>query len=158
MLMFTFLFALWLILNGRITLEVCLFGIVIAGAVYLFCVKALGYHPSHEKVYLRRAGLYLLFVLRLIWEILKANIDVMKIILTPRPVYHAAIVRIHVPLREQFSRVLLSNSITLTPGTVTVAERDGDFLVLCLEKDGGLAIPDWSLTRLLKRMEGEKCN
>lgn len=154
--MFTFLFALWLILNGRITLEICLFGLVIAGAVYAFCMKALGYSPQHEKIYLRRAWLYLVFVVRLVWEVLKANFDVMRIILTPRPVYHAAIVRIHVPLKRQFSRVLLSNSITLTPGTVTVAEKDGDFLVLCLEKDGGLAIPDWSMTKLLKRMEADE--
>ena len=151
MLMFTFLFALWLILNGRITLEICLFGVVIAGAVYAFCVKALGYSPRHEKIYLRRFWLYGVFVVRLVWEILKANIDVMKIILTPRPVYHAAIVRIHVPLKRQFSRLLLANSITLTPGTVTVAEKDGDFLVLCLEKDG-----DWSMTKLLKRMEADE--
>lgn len=153
MMMFTFLFALWLILNGRITLEICLFGVVIAGAVYAFCMKALGYSPRHEAMYLRRAWLYVVFVAKLVWEILKANIDVMKIILTPHPKYNAAIVRIHVPLKRQFSRVLLANSITLTPGTVTVAERDGDFLVLCLEKDSGLTIPDWTLTKLLKRME-----
>lgn len=156
MIMFLFLFALWIILNGRFTVEICLFGVVIAGAVYAFCVKKLGYSPRHEMRYLRRIGLLAVFLVTLVWEILKANLSVMKIILTPRPVYHAAIIRIHVPLREQFSRVMLSNSITLTPGTVTVAERDGDFLVLCLEKEGGLAIPDWNITRLLKRMEGTK--
>ena len=81
--MFTFLFALWLILNGRITLEICLFGVVIAGAVYAFCVKALGYSPRHEKIYLRRFWLYGVFVVRLVWEILKANYPVGTVIEAP---------------------------------------------------------------------------
>ena len=38
MIMCVFLFALWLLLNGRVTVEICLFGVVIAGAVYAFCV------------------------------------------------------------------------------------------------------------------------
>ena len=42
MIMCVFLFALWLLLNGRVTVEICLFGVVIAGAVYAFCVYALG--------------------------------------------------------------------------------------------------------------------
>jgi multicomponent Na+:H+ antiporter subunit E len=158
MIMFLFLFALWLVLNGRITLEICLFGLVIAGGVYAFCVKALGYHPRHERVYLRRAWLLVVYVFALIWEIFKANLSVMRIILTPQPEYEAAIVRLKVPLKNAFSRVLLANSITLTPGTVTVAERDGTFLVLCLEKEGGLAIPEWRLTRMLERWEGETWN
>ena len=42
MVMCIFLFLLWLILNGKVTLEICLFGVVITGAVYAFCVAALG--------------------------------------------------------------------------------------------------------------------
>ena len=76
MIMCVFLFALWLLLNGRVTVEVCLFGVVIAGAVYAFCVYALGYHPSHEKRLLKRLGGYVVYVAMLIWEIIKANLAV----------------------------------------------------------------------------------
>ena len=81
MIMCVFLFALWLLLNGRITVEICVFGVVIAGAVYAFCVYALGYHPSHEKRLLKRLGGYVVYVAVLIWEIVKANLAVIKIIL-----------------------------------------------------------------------------
>ena len=60
------------------------------------------------------------------------------------------------PLEEASSRVLLSNSITLTPGTVTIRQHEEEFLVLCLDKDGGEAIPDWNLVRILKKLEGSK--
>ena len=153
MVMCVFLFALWLILNGRITVEICLFGLVITAGVYAFCVRCLGYSPQHERGLLRRLGLYLVYFFVLIWEILKANFAVMKIILINSAPYDAGIVRVKVPLKRPVSRMLLSNSITLTPGTVTVEQQGDDFLVLCLNKGDAANIPRWRLTRLLHRME-----
>lgn len=152
MMMCVLLFLLWVILNGRITVEICLFGAVITAAVYAFCVYALGYHPRHEKKIFCRLWLYAVYFLALVWEIVKANLAVMKVILTGGE-YHPAIVRIKVPLEENFSRVLLSNSITLTPGTVTVEQLGETYLVLCLDKASAYDIPTWNLVRLLKKME-----
>ena len=148
MLMCVFLFLLWLIFNGRVTLEICLFGIVVTGLVYAFCVAVLGYHPRNER--------YLQYGVTLVWEIVKANVQTMKVILSPKAAYRPAVVRLQVPLEEASSRVLLSNSITLTPGTVTIRQHEEEFLVLCLDKDGGEAIPDWNLVRILKKLEGSK--
>ena len=139
MLMCVFLFLLWLIFNGRVTLEICLFGVVVTGLVYAFCVAVLGYHPRNERR-----------------EIVKANVQTMKVILSPKAAYRPAVVRLQVPLEEASSRVLLSNCITLTPGTVTIRQHEEEFLVLCLDKDGGEAIPDWNLVRILKKLEGSK--
>ena len=152
MLMCVFLFLLWLIFNGRVTLEICLFGVVVTGLVYAFCVAVLGYHPRNERRVLGRLGRYLQYGVTLVWEIVKANVQTMKVILSPNP----AVVRLQVPLEEASSRVLLSNSITLTPGTVTIRQHEEEFLVLCLDKDGGEAIPDWNLVRILKKLEGSK--
>lgn len=84
MLMCVFLFLLWLIFNGRVTLEICLFGIVVTGLVYAFCVAVLGYHPRNERRVLRRLGRYLQYGATLVWEIVKANVQTMKVILSPR--------------------------------------------------------------------------
>ena len=153
MLMCVFLFLLWLIFNGRVTLEICLFGVVVTGLVYAFCVAVLGYHPRNER---GRLGRYLQYGVTLVWEIVKANVQTMKVILSPKAAYRPAVVRLQVPLEEASSRVLLSNSITLTPGTVTIRQQEEEFLVLCLDKDGGEAIPDWNLVRILKKLEGSK--
>lgn len=158
MIMYAFLFVLWLLLNGRVTVEICLFGVVIAGAVYAFCVYALGYHPRHEKRLLKRLGGYVVYVAMLIGEIIKANMAVIRIILVPPHRYHSAIVRLRIPFEKNISRVLLSNSITLTPGTVTIEQYGDEFLVLCLDKSNADSIPDWKLTRMLQKMEGKEWN
>ena len=114
MIMCVFLFVLWVLLNGRVTVEICLFGVVIAGAVYAFCVYALGYHPSHEKRLLKRLGGYVVYVAVLIWEIIKANLAVIKIILVPPHKYHPAIVRMKIPFEKNISRVPLPSSRAAT--------------------------------------------
>ena len=147
MVMCIFLFLLWLILNGKVTLEICLFGVVITGAVYAFCVAALGCRPQPERRLLKRLGGYVVYgaiLVRVIWS--------------RKPDYHPAIVLVHAPLEKPVSRMLLSNSITLTPGTVTVRQEGEDYLVLCLNKAHAADIPDWSLTRLLRKMEGPEWN
>lgn len=158
MVMCIFLFLLWLILNGNVTLEICLFGVVVTAAVYAFCVAALGCRPQAERRLLKRLGGYVVYGVRLVWEIVLANLSVMKVIWTRHPDYRPAIVRVHAPLDKPISRMLLSNSITLTPGTVTVRQGGQDYLVLCLDKPGADSIPDWSLTRLLRKMEGPEWN
>ncbi len=113
-----------------------------------------GITPNEQRV-LRRLGRYLQYGATLVWEIVKANVQTMKVILSPKAAYRPAVVRLQVPLEEASSRVLLSNSITLTP-RVTIRQHEEEFLVLCLDKDGGEAIPDWNLVRILKKLEGSK--
>lgn len=156
MVMCIFLFLLWLILNGKVTLEICLFGVVVTAAVYAFCVAALGCRPQTERRFLKRLGGYVVYGAILVREIIRANLAVMRVIWSRKPDYHPAIVRVHAPLEKPVSRMLLSNSITLTPGTVTIRQHEEEFLVLCLDKDGGEAIPDWNLVRILKKLEGSK--
>ena len=100
MLMCVFLFLLWLIFNGRVTLEICLFGVVVTGLVYAFCVAVLGYHPRNERRVLRRLGRYLQYGVTLVWEIVKANVQTMKVILSHKAAYRPAVVRLQVPLEE----------------------------------------------------------
>ena len=153
MVMCLFLFLLWIVLNGRVTVEICLIGVVLTAAIYAFCVYALGYHPKHERRILRRLAMYAVYIVMLVWEIFKANFAVLRVILKKPHHYEPAIVRLRVPLKENISRVFLSNSITLTPGTVTVTQEGDDYLVLCLNKDDAQSIPEWSLVKYLRKVE-----
>lgn len=71
----------------------------------------------------------------LMWEIIKANIDVVKVILTPDMVLTPRLIRIKTLPRTDFGRMLFANSITLTPGTVTVDLDDDEFIVHALLKE-----------------------
>ena len=85
MLLFLVLFALWLLLNGRVTLELILIGAAVSGAVWLFCYRTLGYRPQRERVLLRRLPHYAHYAAALAAEIFKANLTVMRAILSGRP-------------------------------------------------------------------------
>lgn len=52
--MYLLYFILWVIFNGRITLEICLFGVVIAGAVFAFTCKFMDYSIEKEKHILKK--------------------------------------------------------------------------------------------------------
>ena len=93
MVMCIFLFLLWLILNGKVTLEICLFGVVVTAAVYAFCVAALGCRPQTERRFLKRLGGYVVYGAILVREIIRANLAVMRVIWSRKPDYHPAIVR-----------------------------------------------------------------
>ena len=80
MVMCIFLFLLWLILNGKVTLEICLFGVVITGAVYAFCVAALGCRPQAERRFLKRLGGYVVYGAILVREIIRARLTADRII------------------------------------------------------------------------------
>ena len=55
------------------------------------------------------------------WELIKANVDVAKRALKPGPLnIHPGIVKVPVDLTSEYGISMLANSITLTPGTITM--------------------------------------
>ena len=62
----------------------------------------------------------LVFILIFIWECIKANFDVAYRVLHPAMPIRPGIVKVKTTLRNDFARMMLANSITMTPGTITV--------------------------------------
>jgi multicomponent Na+:H+ antiporter subunit E len=73
-------------------------------------------------------------------QILAANIAVLKLIMRPDVDIEPRLVRVPVDLRSGTARCVYANSITLTPGTVTVDVEDDGYLVHALDKS--LTDPD----------------
>ena len=69
----------------------------------------------------------------LFYSIVKANIDVALLILNPRLPVAPALLQFRTNLKRNISQVTLANSITLTPGTVTIDLKEGRYLVHALE-------------------------
>ena len=151
-------FLVWVVFNGRLTLEIALFGIAVAAAVFAFVCRFMDYSVQKELRFYRLLPAFVQYLYYLIKEIILANLGVCRMILTRREQMEPVIVHVHAKLKSETARVILANSITLTPGTVTVDEKDGEFLVLCLDKASAEGIPDWSLVRILKKLEGEAWN
>lgn len=150
--MITIFFFLWMILNGRITLELVLLGVLIAAAVFLFAKAAFGYSAKVEMLVLKYLPLALFYVLNLMAEIIKASLNVIGIILRPSRKPEPVLIEFDSGLETEFQNVVLANSITLTPGTITVEMEEGHFLIHCLIPEYAEGIGDSSFVRLLRRV------
>jgi len=131
--MFILYFALWVILNGRWTTEIGAFGVAFAAIAYLFSCKFMGYSMSLDFMLLRRAPHAARYAVMLLCEIIKANLTVMKMILDRNFEPQPHLVQFDANLRKSRHRVALANSITLTPGTITVSLDENHYVVHCLD-------------------------
>lgn len=151
--MFVLFFLIWIIFNGQLTLEIAAFGVVIAGAIYLFICKFLDYSPRNDIILCKRFFLLLHYVFVLVVEILKANGAVFRMIYSAKYNIEPTVVHFKTTLHSTFARVLLANSITLTPGTITVSLKDDEYVVHCLDKELALGIDSSIFVKLLERIE-----
>lgn len=147
-------FIVWLIFNGRITLEIVLFGIAVAGAMFAFVCRFMDYSLEKERILYRKLPLFFRYVVLLVKEIILANLTVCRMILTRKEVMEPVIVKIHTDLKTETARVILANSITLTPGTITVSLTGRELLVHCLDKSLAEGMETSEFVTLLEQLEG----
>ena len=151
--MYLLFFFSWIIFNGRVTGEIVITGLFVAALVYGFMFKFMDYTWKREK---RLYGSILFFIgyaLFLVKEIIVANMAVIHLICTQREVVEPVIVRFRTNLETETARVILANSITLTPGTITVALHDNEYVVHCLDKSLAEGMEDSAFVKKLERWE-----
>jgi len=145
--------ALWIILNGRVSWEIVLIGLVIMVPVYWFACRFFEWSIQKEIKYFKVFIWSIRYVFVLLVEIIKANLQVMKLILSNRVEVEPKVTEFNVKLKENSSRVLLANSITLTPGTITVKMDDEHYLVHGLDCELLEGIESSVFVELLEKRE-----
>ena len=151
--MFLLTFFFWVLLNGKFTLEIAVFGVCIAGALYAAACRFAGYSVQKDLKIAAKLPMIIRYIVVLIIEIIKANVVMAQYILTPQIAAEPALVRFNPHLKTQIAQVLLANSITLTPGTITVELKDGEYLVHCYDKSMGDGIDESVFVTLLRKLE-----
>lgn len=159
---FALLFGLWLLMSGHY--DAFHIG---AGAACALLVVAVNFRLN--KFFFTRDDLchsapirarrLFVYIPWLLWQIIVSSIQVAAVVLDPRLPADPALVRFRTKLPTTASRVILANSITLTPGTLTV-ELEGDvFFVHALTDVSFTGIADGSLpgqvARLYDRRPGQ---
>jgi multicomponent Na+:H+ antiporter subunit E len=118
----------WLLLTFRITLPN-----IIVGSVASIICSAIFTRFFITNVYkLLQPHRYYWFIIYLfvfIWECIKANFDVAYRVLHPAMPIRPGIVKVRTTLKSDLARTLLANSITMTPGTITI-DIIGDYLYI----------------------------
>lgn len=151
--MFLLFLAVWIILNGRVTLEILCFGMIISAVLLSFICRFMGYRLHREIVNLRLIPFGIRYFGALVKEIVKANVCVLRIIISPYLQPEPALVYFRAGLRTDMARVILANSITLTPGTITVSVEGDQFCVHCLDRELAVGIERSVFVELLEEME-----
>ena len=151
--MLLILFAFWLLLNGRWTVEIAVTGAVICILLYIFIVCFFGYTPKKEWKIIRRAGKLAGYLCWLVAEIFRSAVKTMRLIWSPKeiPVPHLA--AFDTRLRTDPGKVLLANSITMTPGTITVSADGSKYLVHCLDEIFAEGLSDSEMERRISEIE-----
>ena len=144
-------FLLWLVLNGRVTLEILCFGVIISALLLLFLIHAAGWSVRREKQILCAVPLFLLYLLNLLLETLKAALAVLLVALNPCLHPEPVLVEFRSGLPREYQNVLLANSITLTPGTITVFQEHDRFVIHALRREYAQDMENSSFVRLLRR-------
>ncbi len=78
---------------------------------------------------------FLVYVPVFIWEMIRANIQIARVVVMPSLPIQPGILQYKTSLKSDISRMLLTSSITLTPGTLSV-DFNGDVLdIHCVNLD-----------------------
>ena len=152
--MIILLFILWIVFNGKCTLEIAIVGLIVSFAVTIFTKKFFVKEQRSTKHIIKESFMTVGYIIVLIIEILKANLAVLTIMLSKKIEIEPCFCYFTTDLKDPIHRILLANSITLTPGTITVELSDkGVYKVHCLDKSFAPGMDDSVFVKMLKKME-----
>lgn len=112
-------FLVWSLLVWPLDFQHAMVGIFVAGFV-TFITGDLFVRRPHQFGHIKRYFWFCYYVPLFLWECLKANIDVMLRVLSPRLPINPGIVKVKTILKSDTALTFLANSITLTPGTFCI--------------------------------------
>ncbi len=121
---FLIYFIMWLFITWSLSIEHLMVGVIVSLIVTLLTRELF----PDELVRLLQPVRFLLAILYipyLVYYILLANLDVAYRVLNPDLPINPGIIKVKTSLKNEFAKTILANSVTLTPGTLTV-DIDGD--------------------------------
>ncbi len=126
---FVLAFIIWMLLTWQIDAQVIIAGLIVSAIVALLFHEIL---PKEHLVFISPIRMFwaLVYVPVFFYYMLKANLDVVYRALHPKMPIKPGIVKIKTTLKTQSGITALANSITLTPGTLTVDLTDDGFLYI----------------------------
>jgi len=160
---FAALYGFWIILSGRFETKYLTIG--------AFCAAAITYltrdlmRPDSGPVVNRGVGVnfmiagigrFVLYFFWLLWSIVQSNLEVAYIVLQPKMPIQPGLLLLRTKLRNRTGHIILANSITLTPGTITVDFDDGVYSVHALVPGAAQSLLDAKMQSKLEGIFGER--
>jgi multicomponent Na+:H+ antiporter subunit E len=150
---------LWLAFSGKLDPVHLSYGAV-SVLLVLWLSRRLVVRPEGPRdakmVSALRLGPAIAYPFWLAWQILLANLQVAWIVINPRMPIDPVLLRFRCGMKDDLSRVVLGNSITLTPGTFTLRITDDEFLVHAIHPGLAQGLLDGSMQRRVASVFGEE--
>jgi len=147
-----FLFAFWLALSGQYTPALIAAGIGSTTLCVYVALRARVADAEGHPIHLFLGALT--YFPWLAWEIAKSAWAVTKIIINPSLPISPTMMVVKVSQRTPLGVNIYANSITLTPGTITVGVNGGELTVHALVKDGADDLQSGDMDRRVSQFEG----
>lgn len=123
---FIILFGIWLLFTFNLSTSNIITGGIASFITTLFFGKHF-INPGWKIIHPHRYLWLLLYLIIFTWECIKANFDVAYRVLHPAMPIKPGIVKVKLNLKTNIAKSILANSITMTPGTISV-DLVGDYL------------------------------
>ena len=117
--LFPTLFVFWILLNGSVASDVLIVGVGVSFVIAALFRNGLGVVSELRMTphALFTTALYVGYFLK---ELVKSNLNLARVVMAPELPIKPGIVKVKTRLKSRMGRLLLTSSITLTPGTLTV--------------------------------------
>lgn len=141
----------WIVLSENVKAETLCIGIIISLIVTSLNKILL---QSDKLLYSKKnIVLWIYYTIILIKEILVSNINVAKIVLSPKLEISPQVIIIRTKIKSDFNKTIFANSITLTPGTLTIS-LDGDKIAVhCLKDEFALGLNNSDFEKIILKVE-----
>jgi multicomponent Na+:H+ antiporter subunit E len=143
----------WLMLSGHTEPLILGFGVVSVAAVVAVSMRMGIVDEEGAPTALRPLGVAA-YVPWLLWQVVLSGLDVSRRILSPGLAISPRVVSVEPSQRSTIGKVLYANSITLTPGTVSVRMYDGSILVHALHEGTASDLEGGEMDRRVAAVEG----
>lgn len=152
---FLALFTFWVVISERFEWDSLLVGAICAAGVIMLNSDLFWGKDDLPRFTLRRTWIMIQLLGILLVEVFKANIQVMKFVLSRKIECRQGVVIYCPTLKHKWLRVMLGNFITLTPGTMVLDIEDDCFTVHLLDKKFADGVLQWNIAEKLRRLEDE---
>ncbi len=150
--LFVILYAVWLLLSGHD--EPLLLALGAASSAAAVAIAWRMDVIDHEGHPVHLSWRILFYWPWLLWEIAKANVAVARLILHPALPIAPVLLKVRTSQRSELGQVIYANSITLTPGTISVDLEESAIHVLCLNRELAADIENGEMDRRVSKVEG----
>ena len=147
------MFVFWIFLSGEFSFILLLSGII-SSLLVSYISHDLLIGNGDMKLGFIRTIRFIRFLPWLLWQIVLANIDLAIRTLHPKMPINPMLINFKNNLKTDLGMVILANSITLTPGTVTIDVNENEFLVHVISEKAAQSLISGEMQARVKKIEG----